>query len=129
MSNVADYHNMAEEWRVGHGKAMNVFRSMSAIVSLILSALLVCTIIRTRDRLSTTYHRLLLGMSIADLLASSSSAIFGAAVPSEMAYLSWNASVNIATCDAQGFINILGAGKHTEGSSPYNFMLENSQSL
>lgn len=103
------YEEAATAWREGHGKAMNICRSVSAIISLISSTLLVCIIFKTKDRLSTTYHRLLLGICIADLLASLSSAIFGVAVASEVAYLSWNASGNVTSCDAQGFIYALGA--------------------
>ncbi|KAL7529381.1 hypothetical protein ACHAWF_002956 [Thalassiosira exigua] len=109
MPDPSTYHDMAEEWRIGHGRNMNICRSTSAIISLVSSTLLVIAISKSRDRLSTTYHRLILGMCVADLLASSSSVMFGAAVPGEMAYLSWNASGNVASCDAQGFVSILGS--------------------
>lgn len=116
MSDTADnpdtsYLEISTEWREGHGKALNIVRSTSAIVSLIASTLVVIIIFKTKDRLTTTYHRLLLGMCVADLLASSSSAIFGVAVPSELAYLSWNASGNVASCEARGFITTLGKDK------------------
>ena len=62
----------------------------------------------SKDRLSTTYHRLMLGMSVGDILFSLSQVTFGAISPSDMSYMVWNARGNLATCTANGFFVVMG---------------------
>eukprot|EP00579_Thalassiosira_antarctica_P024422 CAMPEP_0201986796 /NCGR_PEP_ID=MMETSP0904-20121228/91460_1 /ASSEMBLY_ACC=CAM_ASM_000553 /TAXON_ID=420261 /ORGANISM="Thalassiosira antarctica, Strain CCMP982" /LENGTH=468 /DNA_ID=CAMNT_0048540873 /DNA_START=210 /DNA_END=1617 /DNA_ORIENTATION=- len=96
------------EWRDGHGKALGIIVSTSAIVSAASSSILIWMILKSRARLSITYHRLVLGMSIADILLSLSFAQFNAMAPSDMSYAVWNARGSQATCSAQGFVAIVG---------------------
>jgi hypothetical protein len=83
-------------------------QSISAMVcgsiSFIASMLPVVHILRSHECLSSTYHRLIFGLSTADIIASLGLALSSTMVPKEMRYLVPFASGNIATCDAQGFL-------------------------
>jgi len=59
---------------------------------------------RSNAGLSTTYHRLQLGLSITDILFSLFLGCFNMMAPRENSYFSWNAQGTMASCDAQGFI-------------------------
>ena len=87
---------------------MAIIWSTSAIMSMISSSLLVLTIFRSPKRLSTTYHRLLLGMSIGDILYSLTFSTFQASSPSDVGYIVWNARGNQASCTVQGFLTNVG---------------------
>ena len=82
------------EWKEGHGKAVAIIRSISAIVSVVSSVSLIRMITTSKQRLSTTYHRILLGMSIGDILFSLVVATFQVMSPSDMNYFVWNAQGN-----------------------------------
>mmetsp|Transcript_5681 Transcript_5681/g.12474 ORF Transcript_5681/g.12474 Transcript_5681/m.12474 type:complete len:445 (-) Transcript_5681:631-1965(-) len=105
---IEDLYAGYAEWRDGHSTAAGVTKSSSAIVSIISSSALIWMVLRSRDRLSTAYHRLLLGMSIADLLVSFQFASFQAMIPSDVNYAVWNAGGNQASCIAQGFFAVFG---------------------
>ena len=95
---------MSAEYKYGHGKSLSIIRSTSAIISVISSCCLIRMIMTSKDRLSSTYHRLLVGMSIGDILYSLPQATFGAMSPNDMSYAVWNAHGNQATCTAAGFL-------------------------
>jgi len=99
---------MFAEEKYGDGKSTTILRSTMAIVSVIFSCCLIRMIMTSKDRLSTTYHRLLLGMSVGDILFSLSQVTFGAISPSDMSYMVWNARGNLATCTANGFFVVMG---------------------
>jgi len=61
-------------------------------------------IFRSKDRLTSVYHRLVLGMSIGDIIWSLAGSTFQVMAPSEMNYMIWSAQGNQATCDALGFM-------------------------
>lgn len=107
MSPGADFDATAYFFRLG--KNMSIVRSSTAIVSVTSSCLLLWILHKTPERFSTTYHRLLLGMSVADILFSLSGITFGAAAPSELSYVVWNARGNLATCQVFGFFNAVGS--------------------
>ena len=65
-----DLAAMFEEWKYGHGKSLIVISGVTAIISMISSALLGWIILQSKDRLSTTYHRLILGIAISDFMYS-----------------------------------------------------------
>jgi len=82
----------------------------SGSLSAISSALIIFIILRSQTKLSTIYHRIMFGMSLADLLSSISIALSTLPMPSSMPkedeYLySWGGTRigNIYTCNAQGF--------------------------
>ena len=86
-----------------------VLRSSMAIVSIVASCILIWMIMRCRPRLSTTYHRLLFGLSISDIVFSFSLAHFNMMIPVDDSYFVWNARGTVGTCSAHGFIIYLGA--------------------
>ena len=99
---------MYAEWKEKHGKALGIIKSIFAIISLISSITLIRMITTSKDRLSTTYHHLLLGISIGDILYSLALATFSVMSPSEMNYFVWNAQGNQVSCDVYGVADNLG---------------------
>lgn len=95
--------------RDGHGKAIAIIRSSLAIVSIISSSTLIWMVKRSNAGFNTSYHRILLGMSIADILYSLSIAHFNVTAPRDMSYMVWNAIGNQTTCNIQGTITTVGA--------------------
>jgi len=91
-----------------HSKAFAITRSTMAIISLISSSFLIWLIAHSKHGLSSTYHRIVLGMSIADIFLSLSLAPFNATAPSDVDYIGWNARGNQASCSAEGFLGIFG---------------------
>lgn len=96
------------EWRDSHGKAIGILRSTSAILSLVSSSFLIWMILRSTKRLTTTQHRILLGMSVSDIIFSISMVHFNALAPSELGYIVWNARGSQASCAADGFVYWMG---------------------
>lgn len=97
-----------EDWKYGHGKATAITRSTLALVSVAASALLVRILSVSPKQLTTTYHRLLLGMSIGDIVYSLGLANFNSMAPADVGYRVWNARGNQATCDAMGSLLMMG---------------------
>lgn len=93
-----------------HGMANSIIRSALAVVSVISSCTLIWMILRSKQRLSTIFHRILLGMSVADIFFSLGLAHFNFTAPRDDDYMVWNARGNQATCSAQGFISLFGGG-------------------
>jgi hypothetical protein len=78
-------------------------------VSLNASTCLAVHILRSHHGLSTTYHRLLFGLCIGDIMSSFANALATTMVPKEINYLVPIAQGNTATCTAQGFLITAGA--------------------
>jgi hypothetical protein len=91
-------------------KTRGVIRRTSGSVSTIASMCLVVHILRSHHGLSTTYHRLVFGLCIADIMTSFAQALGSTMVPKEMNYFVPGAQGNTATCTAQGFVIIVGVG-------------------
>jgi len=81
------------------------------------SILIVYIILRSEKRLSSIYHRIMFGMSLADLLSSISIALSTLPMPSSMPkeeeylYKNWQGRTrlgNTYTCNAQGFFQSFG---------------------
>jgi hypothetical protein len=83
---------------------LGVIRHTTGSVSTIASTCLIVHILRSHHGLSTTYHRLLFGLSIADIMSSFAQALGSIMVPKEMHYFIPYAQGNTATCTAQGFL-------------------------
>ena len=94
---------MGAEWKYGHGKNITIIASTFAIVSVLSSSTLIRMIMKSKQRLSSTYHRILIGMSIGDIFYSIPLATFHAMSPSDVSYMVWNARGNQASCNAYGF--------------------------
>ncbi len=81
----------------------------SATISVIASILLIVHILRSHQRLSTTIHRLVLGLSIGDILYSSGSILGPVMIPQkDLDYWVQDAQGNVGTCTFQGFIITVG---------------------
>ena len=87
-----------------HLKAIAIIVRTSGSISVVASIGLACHILRSHDGLSTTYHRLVFGLSVADIFSSFGQALSSTMAPKEMNYLIPFARGNTVTCDAQGFI-------------------------
>jgi len=90
-------------------KVFIITRSISGIISLVSSITLAYLICRSKNGLSTTFHRLLLGLAVSNIIYSFAWSIFSVSVPQEMRYLIWGARGNQGTCDAQAFVIHVGA--------------------
>ncbi len=97
-----------DEFRHQEGKHIPILRSVSAIVSIIASMILIWMIRRSHKGLKSIYHRLLLGLSISDILFSLSQAFFNITAPYESSYVVWNARGSAMSCGVQGFTRFLG---------------------
>ena len=82
------------EQRDGHIMVKAIIRSSLAIVSMISSSILIWMILRSKARSTCIYHRILLGMSVADIIFSLGSSHFNATAPSDNNYFVWNARVS-----------------------------------
>jgi hypothetical protein len=92
-------------------KTENIVYPTSGSVSTIASACLIVHILRSNHAgISTTYHRLVFGLSIGDILSSFGFALASTMVPKEMNYyIPPGAQGNTATCTAQGFLIAVGS--------------------
>ena len=86
-----------------------ILSHISGSISFIASTTLVWYILRSHDGLSTTFHRLLFGLCIADIFSSFALMLASLMVPQELDYMIWNARGNTASCSAQGFLIALGS--------------------
>eukprot|EP00956_Cyclotella_meneghiniana_P018752 scaffold31518_cov56-Cyclotella_meneghiniana.AAC.8 len=99
---------MFAEEKYGDGKSTTILRSTMAIVSVIFSCCLIRMIMTSKDRLTTTYHRLMLGISIGGILFSLPQATFAAMSPTDVNYMVWNTHGNQSTCTSNGFFVSVG---------------------
>lgn len=91
---------------------VTIIRFVSAIISLLSSCTLIWMLRKSNARFSTTNNRILLGMSLADILASLSMANLNVTTPVDVDYVVWNAMGNQASCTAQNFcwwVGVMGA--------------------
>jgi hypothetical protein len=89
-------------------KTLTIILRITGSISVIASTCLNCHILRSYDRLSTTYHRLVFCLSTIDILTSFCYVLSPTMVPKELNYLVPYAQGNTATCEAQGFIIYVG---------------------
>ena len=95
----------AEHWSISIEKKLKVYsiiQTTSATVSVLASVTLIVMICRSHKKLSTTLHRLLLGLSISDVVASLAMSFSSTLSPPDQ--IGWNRSANMSLCRAQGFI-------------------------
>ncbi len=91
-----------------HIETFSIIIRVSASISIVSSVLLIAYILRSHQGLSTTYHRLVFGLSISDILTSSGFVLSLLMIPKEMGYLVSGAQGNVGTCATQGFLVFLG---------------------
>jgi hypothetical protein len=89
-------------------KTLDIIVRTSGSVSTIASTCLILHILRSHHGLSTTYHRLVFGLCIGDILSSFANVLTSTMVPKEMNYYIPGAQGNTATCTAQGFLLTIG---------------------
>ena len=97
---LAKWHNFAKD--------RDIIYSVTGSISIISSAAIIWHILRSHKGLSSTYHRLVFGLCVGDLITSFAFAVNAAAAPEDLKYLAPFASGNIATCTAEGFILTVG---------------------
>ena len=85
-----------------------IIRTVSGSISTLFSFVILCILYRSHDRLSTTYHRLILGLCITDIMSSVCFALNSLMVPSELDYWVWRARGNMRSCNVQGFLLTIG---------------------
>jgi hypothetical protein len=86
-----------------------IIRRTTGSVSTIASTCLILHILHSNHGLSTTYHRLVFGLCISDIMSSFGFVLSSTMVPKEMNYLVPGAQGNTATCTAQGSLLTVGA--------------------
>ena len=84
-----------------------------ASISLIASGCIIYHILRSHKGLTTTYHRLVFGLSNADIIRAVGVLFSAAPIPEEFDYFIPHANGNRRTCDAQGFVIYLGSSTRT----------------
>ena len=77
-------------------KVYSIVQITSATVSILASATLIIMICRSHQKLSTPFHRLLLGLSIADIIASLAMSFASTLSPPD--HLGWNGFGNMSLC-------------------------------
>jgi hypothetical protein len=87
---------------------ISIPQRISGSISCIASTSLVWHILRSHHGLSTTYHRLVFGLSIADIMSSLGNVLSSTMVPKEMNYFIPQTQGNAATCNVQGFLMTVG---------------------
>jgi len=82
----------------------------SGSVSVLSSIILIVIILRSTVGLSSTYHRIMFGMSIADVVSSTAMALTTLPMPKDMIYTQFEVLHigNTQTCEAQGFFAMQG---------------------
>jgi hypothetical protein len=91
---------------MAHINLTSTLVSISASLSILGSFAIIYVISRSKDKLNTTLHRLLLGLCIGDLLTSIALAFTKVIIYSEDGKIPMTS--NQAACDAQGFFFVLG---------------------
>ena len=79
---------------------------ISGSVSVVSSALIIFIILRSTVGLSTTYHRLIFGLSVAEVIGSFAMALSTLPMPTDMIYDQFEGRYigNTLTCTTQGFV-------------------------
>ncbi len=88
--------------------AYSITLRASASLSTTASVLLIAHVLRSHQGLSSTYHRLVFGLSISDILFSSGFILSNLALPEELDYVIPGAQGNAATCTFEAFVLFVG---------------------
>ena len=90
-------------------KAGIIIPTVTGTISFLSSSTIIYVILRSKSGIKTTYHRIILGLSIADCAASLAIALTTLLMPKDVIYPFALASYgNVATCEAQGLVYIIG---------------------
>jgi len=78
-------------------------------ISFLSSMIIISIVLRSMSGIKTTYHRIILGLSFADCLSSFTIALTTIPMPKDVIYpFDMPSYGNIATCEAQGFVHMVG---------------------
>jgi len=92
-------------------KAGIIIPMVTGSISFLSSMIIISIILRSKSGIKTTYHRIILCMSSADCLTSLAIALTTIPMPKDVIYpFDMPSSGNIATCEAQGLVFIMGTG-------------------
>jgi len=89
-------------------QAYATIQTVSSVISLIASIGIIWIICRTFKKLSVPFHRLLLGLCVADVISSSAQSFSTLPAPNSFDVI-WNANGSKGLCRAQGFFIFLGS--------------------
>jgi len=88
--------------------AQSIIPMVTGPISVISSITIIAIIMRSTGKISTTYHRILFGISIVDIFTSAAISAGCLLAPADTPFL-WKSIGNISTCNAQGFFALFGA--------------------
>eukprot|EP00979_Chaetoceros_neogracilis_P013567 scaffold3909_cov180-Chaetoceros_neogracile.AAC.1 len=92
-------------------KAGIIIPMVTGSISFLSSMIIISIVLRSKSGIKTTYHRIILCMSSADCLTSLAIALTTIPMPKDIIYpFDMPSYGNIATCEAQGLIFIMGTG-------------------
>ena len=94
-----------------HQKLYNkssITRQIGGAISTIASSIMIWHILRSHNKLSTSYHRLVFGLAVSDIMSSCAHILCSAMVPQEMKYFAPYAKGNTISCDIQGVLLCFG---------------------
>eukprot|EP00979_Chaetoceros_neogracilis_P017690 scaffold10266_cov294-Chaetoceros_neogracile.AAC.10 len=94
--------------KIDESRSTSITQIVTASISFISSIAIIFMIHRSYVGLSSTFHRLLLGLSIADILSSFWMMLSTLLSPTDTSGYVWNPRGNVNSCDAQGFFLFLG---------------------
>lgn len=97
---------MADDFNVPQSRALAVLPKISGILSCISSGFIIVNILRDPSKRKKTFHRLVCGLSVCDLISSASFGMSTWPIPRDQGY-QW-AIGTPKTCTAQGFFVQLG---------------------
>jgi hypothetical protein len=93
-----------QEFRKLDYGVLSAVACITGFISVFSSVILCVHILRSHLKLSTTYHRLVFGLAVFDIISSTAYLLGPIMVPEEMSYITPFAQGNQATCDVQGFL-------------------------
>jgi len=82
---------------------------ITSIISLIASNTILWMIFRSKEKMSSIFHRLLFMLSLSDIMSSIALGLSTIPIPSEYKDIIWNARGNATTCQMQGFFIFIGS--------------------
>ena len=102
------FQNTRFQSLIDESKANAIAQIVSSTISFICSVAFICVIYRSYIGLSSTFHRLLMALSMSDVISSFWMMLATAPAPRSTEGYVWNPRGNVHSCNAQGFFLYLG---------------------
>ena len=93
---------------IDESKANSIAQIVSSVISFISSVAIMCVIYRSYIGVSTTFHRILMALSVSDATSSFWMMLATVPVPTSARGYIWNPMGNVHSCNTQGFFLYLG---------------------